>query len=47
MKYGKADQRDLYPSITMDRARVDEMLYYDATVLNRTWQELMVIIYNA
>ena len=25
-----------------DRARVDEMLYYDATVTNKTWQELMV-----
>ena len=41
-QYASESQRDLYPTITQDRARVDEMLYYDATVVNRTWQELMV-----
>ena len=41
-QYANESQRELYPTITQDRARVDEMLYYDATVVNRTWQELMV-----
>jgi glutathione S-transferase len=41
-QYANESQRELYPTITMDRARVDEMMFYDATVLNRTWQELMV-----
>jgi len=40
-QYANESQRELYPTITQDRARVDEMLYYDATVVNRTWQELM------
>lgn len=33
---------DLYPSILVDRARVDEMLYYDACMVSPTFQNLMV-----
>lgn len=32
---------DLYPSILVDRARVDEMLYYDACMVSPTFQNLM------
>jgi glutathione S-transferase len=32
----------LYPTDPMDRARVDEVMYFDATTISRRYQELMV-----
>lgn len=39
-QYGKSDE--LYPKLALDRAKVDEMLYFDATTISRKYQELMV-----
>lgn len=36
----------LYPANPQDQARVDEVLFYDATVLSRRYQELMVGLKN-
>ena len=38
----KEEAVDLCPSLAQDKARVDEMLYYDATVVTKRFQELMV-----
>ena len=43
-QYGNDEQRALYPDLAHDRAKIDEMLYWEATTISRAFQELMVSI---
>ena len=39
--HGNGRGSELYPSTLQDRAQVDEMLFYDVTVITKRFQELM------
>ena len=46
-QYGNDEQRALYPDLAHDRAKIDEMLYWEATTISRAFQELMVFVTHA